>query len=120
LILTHGEADQLIPTQPTIDYYKAIVAKFGQVVVDRSVRFYLVPGYAQFCGVSFNANQGMSIFLALEDWVEKGVGPGTLIVTGIQGDGSSRTRPMCVYPAWPRYRGAGDVNDAKNFGCVAR
>ena len=118
LILVHGESDQLIPTQPTIDYYRAIVAKFGQPVIDRSVRLYLIPGYAHFGGVSFNANQGMSVFPALEEWVEKGVGPVSLIVTGTQAGGSSRTRPMCVYPGWPKYKGTGDINAASNFSCV--
>ena len=118
LILAHGESDQLIPTQPTIDYYRAIVAKFGQPVIDKSVLFYLIPGYAHLGGVSFNANQGMSVFPALEDWVEKGIAPGTLIVTDTNIGASSRTRPMCVYPGWPKYKGTGDVNSASNFTCV--
>ena len=25
------------------------------------------------------------------------------------------TRQMCKYPAWPRYRGTGDVNAASSF-----
>lgn len=118
LLLAHGESDQLIQTQPTIDYYKAIVAKFGQPVIDRSVRLYLIPGYAHFGGVSFNANQGMPVFAALEGWVEKGVAPGSLVVTGTQVGRDSRTRPMCVYPAWPRYKGTGDVDVASSFSCV--
>jgi len=26
---------------------------------------------------------------------------------------------MCVYPAWPRYNGTGDLNAASSFRCVA-
>nr|WP_311548340.1 tannase/feruloyl esterase family alpha/beta hydrolase [Paraburkholderia sp. Cpub6] len=29
-----------------------------------------------------------------------------------------RTRPLCQYPAWPSYNGAGDVNSASSFTCV--
>ena len=31
-----------------------------------------------------------------------------------------RTRPLCEYPTWPRYSGAGDVNQAASFSCVAQ
>ena len=27
------------------------------------------------------------------------------------------TRPMCKHPAYPRYKGTGDVNDAASFAC---
>jgi hypothetical protein len=27
------------------------------------------------------------------------------------------TRPLCKYPACPRYQRAGDINDAANFAC---
>jgi hypothetical protein len=30
-----------------------------------------------------------------------------------------RTRPLCEYPAWPKYNGSGDVNAAASFACVA-
>ena len=79
-----------------------------------------LTGYAHFGGVSFNANQGMSVFPALEDWVEKDIAPGTLIVTDTNGGGSRRTRPMCVYPEWPKYKGTGDVDSASNFNCATR
>ena len=29
-----------------------------------------------------------------------------------------RTRPLCEYPSWPKYRGNGDVNAASSFTCV--
>ena len=119
LILVHGQADQLLPTQPTIDYYHAVVSKFGQAAVDRSVRFYLIPGYSHFGGVSFNATQGMSVFPALEEWVEKDIAPGTLVVTDTNAGAQNRTRPMCVYHAWPKYHGTGDVNLASSFSCVS-
>ena len=30
---------------------------------------------------------------------------------------TTMTRPMCKYPAYPRYKGTGDVNVAENFTC---
>jgi hypothetical protein len=29
-----------------------------------------------------------------------------------------RTRPLCLYPTWPKYGGRGDVNAAASFSCV--
>jgi feruloyl esterase len=29
------------------------------------------------------------------------------------------TRPLCVFPKWPKYDGSGDPNDAASFTCVA-
>ena len=100
-------------------YYKSLVGKFGQMTIDGSVRFYLVPGYSHFGGLSFNATQGLPAFSALEAWVEGGMAPGTLVATDVNPDAHGRTRPMCVYPAWPRYKGSGDVASAGSFACVA-
>jgi feruloyl esterase len=62
------------------------------------------------------------VFLALRQWVENGVAPtriiGTKYVNDMPADGVAFTRPMCVYPQLPRYRGTGDTTDASNFICV--
>jgi hypothetical protein len=118
LILIHGQSDQLIATQPTVDYYRSVVARFGQASADQAIRFYLVPGYSHFGGLSFNATQGLGAFSALEDWVEKGVAPGALTATDTNPGANNRTRPLCVYPTWPRYKGSGDLNVASSFACV--
>ena len=31
-----------------------------------------------------------------------------------------RTRPLCDYPAWPKYKGAGDVNSAQSYACATQ
>jgi len=30
-----------------------------------------------------------------------------------------RSRPLCDYPAWPKYSGTGEVNAAASFVCAA-
>ena len=32
---------------------------------------------------------------------------------------TTASRPMCRYPQFPRYKGAGDAKDAANFTCAA-
>jgi feruloyl esterase len=112
-IVAHGLADQLPVFAATAGYYESVAARFGQAELDKSVRFYTIAGFAHGAG-PFNALNGIPALDALENWVENGVAPGTLVARDSQG----RTRPMCIYPAWPRYRGAGDVNQASSFECV--
>jgi feruloyl esterase len=32
---------------------------------------------------------------------------------------TTRTRPLCAYPQVARYKGAGSIDEADNFSCVA-
>ena len=54
----------------------------------------------------------------LEDWVEKGTAPPPQTVADTAGV-PGRTRPLCDYPGYPKYRGAGDLNAAASYGCAA-
>jgi Tannase and feruloyl esterase len=48
-------------------------------------------------------------------WVESGKAPDQVIATARMQDGTLRTRPVYAYPVRARYKGAGDINDARNF-----
>ena len=52
---------------------------------------------------------------ALENWVERGIAPASMLATK---QGSSLSRPLCPYPELPRYKGSGDPNDAASFACA--
>jgi len=47
-------------------------------------------------------------------WVEKGVAPEVIIASK---QNSPLSRPLCPYPALPRYRAGGDPNVAGSFEC---
>lgn len=113
-ILIHGQSDSMIPLGGSVDYYEALVARFGQAQVDGFMRFYTIPGYGHAAG-PFNAT-GMATLDALDRWAESGTPPGPQTVADANPPG--RTRPLCLFPAWPKYRGAGDVNAAASFDCV--
>ncbi len=81
------------------------------------VRYYEIPGYGHAVSTVFNAS--WDSLAALENWVEHGRAPERLVVTDTAGV-PGRTRPLCEYPAWPRYAGGGDVNLAASFRCVRR
>jgi len=119
LIMVQPASDQSLPATATIEYYRNLAAKYGQSQLDSFLRFYLIPGYAHGGGLSFNANDGPA-FDALEDWVERGIAAGTLTVVDANPQAHERSRPLCVYPSWPKYEGSGDPNLATSFGCAEK
>ncbi|MGF6507114.1 tannase/feruloyl esterase family alpha/beta hydrolase [Paraburkholderia sp. 32] len=114
IILQHGQADQFIPAQLSIDYYNRLVSRFGQAPLDQFLKFYLVPGAAHGFGGQFNGSyDGLT---ALDNWVTKGSEPRNLTITDVAPPTAGRTRPLCEYPQWPKYVG-GDQNLATSFVC---
>jgi len=131
LIMYHGWNDPAIPALSTVNYYDAVIAKIGQRDVDSFLRLYMVPGM-QHCDDGPGANSfgqvgrlnvddpQRSVDAALEQWVEKGTAPSTIIASKYAGDDRQRptmTRPLCAYPLAAKYKGRGDTNDAANFVC---
>jgi feruloyl esterase len=86
----------------------------GVALVDTFLRYYEIPGYGHAIGIVFNA--AWDSLTTLENWVEKSTLPPNQVVTDTLGV-PGRTRPLCDYPAYPRYKGSGDVNLASSFSC---
>jgi feruloyl esterase len=133
LVMYHGWADPAIPAVSTINYYDDVVARLGRDNVDAFVRLYMVPGVQHCAGGPgpdafgqmdewSSDDPAHSVRVALEQWVEKGTAPSTMIASKFAGDGPARkitmTRPLCPYPQEVRYAGKGDTNDAANFTCA--
>jgi hypothetical protein len=117
LLLAHGLQDVLVSARATEDYYERLVRLFGRDEVRKFARFYEVPGFGHAVSSQFNAT--WDSLTALEQWAEGGVAPAnqvTVDTVGVPG----RSRPLCDFPKWARYKGAGDVNAAASFGCVNR
>lgn len=115
LLMLHGLADEVISPNSTIDYYQQLVATLGQAAVTQSVRFYTVPGMGHGTG-SFIPN--WDSLAALEGWVEGGLAPATPVAVDAVAGSYGRTRPLCQFPSWPKYRGSGSLDAAVNFSCV--
>jgi feruloyl esterase len=115
LILLHGLADEVISPNSTIDYYKQLIATLGQATVEQNVRFYTVPGMGHGTG-SFIPN--WDSLAALEGWVEGGLAPATGVAVDAVAGTYGRTRPLCQFPSWPKYRGSGSLDAAVNYSCV--
>ncbi len=135
LILYHGWNDAAISALNTINYYNDVRATLGTASTDSFVRLFMVPGM-QHCflgpGASFIDQLGMpstavpddaqhDIYLALENWVEKGAVPESMVAAKYDLTATPpkllMTRPICAYPKAAKYKGSGDTNDAANFTC---
>jgi hypothetical protein len=112
LILVHGTTDMVIPTNSSVDYYQRVEAAMGENATKSFMRLYLVPGLAHGRG---KFDGGFDTIGTLDAWADRGIAPENLVVTD---NHNGRTRPLCEWPAWPRYDGAGDVNSAGSFTCV--
>jgi len=122
LILYHGWSDPNVPSENTVDYYGKVVDTLGGTSkTNDSLRLYMVPGMAH-C----SNGEGPNVFDmlgALEQWVEKGQAPQSVIATkftknGDPSSGVARTRPLCPFPQVAKYKGSGSIDDAANFSCA--
>ncbi len=114
LILVHGASDTIIPANSTVDYFSKLQQATGPEAAANGARLYIIPGLGHGFG-RFNA--GFDTVGTLDAWVDKGVAPANLIVT--DNHRQRRTRPLCAWPAWPRYNGSGDPDNAASFSCAA-
>jgi feruloyl esterase len=116
IIMTHGTADDFITPHNSEAYYARQVQAFGRRGVESFLRFYMIPGFGHGFG-PFNAR--FDSLTALRNWVEKGEAPKGL--TAADGNaGANRARPLCEWPAWPKFTGApGTESRAASFTCVA-
>jgi feruloyl esterase len=115
LILLHGAADELVSPYSTSDYYTRVRSLLGPGPTDSFLRYYVVPGanHANAGTPAFAA--GWDSLTALDHWVHSGRSPVNPVVA--DANHGNRTRPLCRYPGWPRYR-AGDPNAASSFFCT--
>ena len=141
LIMFMGWADPVGSALAAIEYYQQVEeftadhlgVKDATAATQRYLRLYMIPGMAHCAGgpgaTNFStatrdstppvrdATHDMTI--ALEDWVERGKLPGTLIGTHYVDSARKRIafqRALCVYPQVARYIG-GDANKAASFRC---
>jgi hypothetical protein len=114
-IILHGTTDATIPTNSSVLYYEMLQSRMSQSDIDSFLRFYLIPGFGHGRGV-FDA--GFDALGVLDRWLDTNVPPKELTVLDNNKRSHGRTRPLCQYPAWPKYRGSGDVNAADSFVCA--
>ncbi|HXW70156.1 MAG TPA: tannase/feruloyl esterase family alpha/beta hydrolase [Methylocella sp.] len=131
LIMYHGWADTVIPSQSSINYFNALVrhdshdedgieqVRFepnGDYKLRKTqeyARLFMVPGMYHCSGGPGPNLPEVDTLMALVNWVETGVAPEIIIATN-----GVMSRPLCVFPKVAKYKGSGNSNDAINFICV--
>lgn len=126
MMMYHGVSDAVFSESDTrawVDRVNTTVSSASNVV-----RHFSVPGMNH-CSAGPAADQ-FDMLTPLVAWVEKGVVPES-VKASVRGAGnaggvnaelpkdwsSSRTRPLCAYPAVAKYKGNGSIEDAANFSC---
>ncbi|KAK7691096.1 hypothetical protein QCA50_006199 [Cerrena zonata] len=136
-----GWAENLISAGNSLHYYETVnsfMRANTNLEMDDFYRLFMVPGMAH-CSLGEGANafgavlqesMGMpplahdaksDVLAALIQWVEDDVAPENITAVHYENNnataGISFTRPICKYPASPRYI-SGDPNSAESFSCI--
>jgi Tannase and feruloyl esterase len=137
IIQYHGWNDQTLQPAYSPQYYEQVAkANGGLEKTQDFYRLFMVPGMMH-CGGGIGASNfggvgqqippvrdaAHDLQTAMENWVERGTPPTQFIGTKFTDNQAATrtvqyTRPVCLYPAVPRYKGTGDPNDGANFACV--
>lgn len=126
MLTYHGVSDGVFSELDTRAWIDRVASSVSSST--NTVRHFSVPGMAH-CSGGPAADQ-FDILTPLVAWVEQGIVPMSIkaSVRGVGNAGgvnaelpkdwsSSRTRPLCAYPAAAKYKGNGSIEDAMNFSC---
>ena len=127
LVMKVNTTDYTANSRWSFAYYDKVVQTMGQRTVDSFLRFYVAVGIFHNRNVGRNplTNELVPSFVdfiaMVDDWVEKGTAPAdTQILTDMEPVPPFAVKsslPMCRYPNYPHYRGAGDVKKAESYEC---
>ena len=138
IIMYQGWNDEVLQPGHTPGYYERVVGAMGGLATTQQFnRLFMVPGMTHcyfgpgatsFGGVGQQIpplrDAAHDLQKALENWVEQGTAPETMVATKYADDAAATrvvklTRLLCPYPKVARYKSSGDPNDAGSFACVA-
>jgi hypothetical protein len=118
LLIFHGTADGIFSASESIDYYQRLMAANGGGAARSWARLFLIPGMNHCAGgMATDSFDGLA---ALVEWVERGAAPDRIQASALPANAyfPGRTRPLCPFPSYARYRGTGSIEDAANFACT--
>ena len=123
MIVWHGWGDPLVPPYFTVAWYEAWMKAAGSAEkAAETARLFMVAGMDH-CGINPNnasiTDTGLDPLTALEDWVEHGTAPASLLATKRDKDGKTVwQRPVCAYPQEAKL-GTGKPALATSWHCAA-
>lgn len=109
------QADQIIPTKGSEQYYNAVGALLPEV--ENFYRYYQVPGLGHCFGGSSGTPTGL--FEQLRAWVENGTAPVSTTVQVTDLGEVVQDRILCPYPQKAQYNAScGDVSSIDCWFCI--
>ena len=117
MLVPHGASDPIFSINDTIAWWREVnESEKGRAA--EFVRVFAVPGMAH-CGQGPSTSQ-YDALSAIMAWVEEGKAPDRIeAVAGRDTPWPGRTRPLCPYPQYARYR-SGDAERTESFVCEMR
>jgi hypothetical protein len=107
----HGWGDPALNPLNTVDYYHALVQRYGEEKTNGFVRMFFVPGMTH-CSGGVGATDTFDTNAAMERWLDTGVAPDRLDAAKISSGTVTRTKPLCAFPRYPAYRLTAGADDA--------
>jgi hypothetical protein len=119
MIAYQGWADQSVAPGQWLTYYGLVDKTMGgRQPTQEFLRLFMIPGMNH-CAGGVGADT-VDYLTYLEDWVEKGKAPESMVGSHIEKGATTFSRPYFPYPDVSRWSGKGDVNDAANWVRVGR
>jgi feruloyl esterase len=124
-LIWHNLSDEKLTPYMSINYYKRLARLHGGYdKLQNNVRLFGIPGSGH-CSMSGLGPRSFDALTAMEEWVEKGKAPDSLLAKVYDPNSPMvdpsktpiRTMPLCKFPEMAHYRGKGDIKDAANWSC---
>jgi feruloyl esterase len=125
LILRENASDLAQSAQVGMEYYKSVLARFGQPKTDEHVRLYVSPASTH-TGNARSSRDGAEVPTAfdmlevLDRWAGRGEPPADALTQVLDATAPPHrvlaTRPLCRFPGYPHYTG-GDRLKAESYAC---
>ncbi len=111
MIMYHGWNDPALSAFATIQHYDEAMRKDKDL--QTYFRLFLLPGVLH-CGSGTGPDQ-IDWLKPIQDWVERGIAPDKIVLSKIENQKTTTTRPVFPYPKMTVYSGKGDTNQEQSF-----
>ncbi len=118
LIMLHNTSDLAVSPVATINYFNAVVKTLGRNTVDQFAQLYIVPSGDH--GGGGDVPSKVDLLGMLDNWADGKHAPAEDAIAQEFGSDRqvTRSKPLCMYPNYPRYVGHGDPNAAASYRCT--
>ena len=121
LLIWYGLGDTCVSLYRTAEYFDSVRQRLGEGRVQSFARMLTSPSNGHNLDGPGTDPLSIDLLAAMDAWVEKGSAPDKLVASQFAAGSTTAIakRPVCEFPKFPRYNGAGDTGKAESFTCSA-